>query len=162
MSATTKEILRCLGRAACVDGNSQASAVPSETRERFSSGRIPRGLLAAPVHLRPLRIGFDQWREEQGRCLLSRLAECPNRIHDLHRPDPLRPEGKVVSGLPAVSADVPIYNIDLPYPLFQKDQDHRDVWDYYTNTSQGTPRSGQVVEKQTGKKMITTVERAGI
>jgi len=27
--------------------------------------------------------------------------------------------------------DVPIYNIDLPYPLFQKDQDHRDVWGYY-------------------------------
>jgi hypothetical protein len=27
--------------------------------------------------------------------------------------------------------DVPIYNLDLPYPLFQRDQDHRDVWGYY-------------------------------
>ena len=50
--------------------------------------------------------------------------------------------------------DVPIYNIDLPYPMFQRDQDHRDVWDYYHKYIVKQLR-GLVafVEGQTGKKM---------
>ena len=50
--------------------------------------------------------------------------------------------------------DVPIYNMDLPYPLFQRDQDHRDVWGYYHKYIVKELR-GLVtfVEEQTGKKM---------
>jgi benzoyl-CoA reductase/2-hydroxyglutaryl-CoA dehydratase subunit BcrC/BadD/HgdB len=49
---------------------------------------------------------------------------------------------------------VPIYNIDLPYPLFEKDRDHREVWGYYhkyiVKELQGLVK---FLEEQTGKKM---------
>src|SRR4030042_1323800 len=50
--------------------------------------------------------------------------------------------------------EVPIYNMDLPYPLFEKDTDHRDVWGYYHKYIVKQLRGLiSFVEEQTKKKM---------
>ncbi len=101
-------------------------------------------------------LGFDQWREQ--------LGEMP--------PDPpwggqVRPDFMISSGqilcdprakwyqaTQQYMPDVPIYNIDLPYPLFDPKRDHREVWDYYHKYIV-REFSGLIsfLEEQTGKKM---------
>jgi benzoyl-CoA reductase/2-hydroxyglutaryl-CoA dehydratase subunit BcrC/BadD/HgdB len=50
--------------------------------------------------------------------------------------------------------DVPIYNIDLPYPLFDPNRDHREVIGYYHKYIVKELKGFiAFLEKQTGKKM---------
>ena len=50
--------------------------------------------------------------------------------------------------------DVPIYNIDLPYPLYDPKRDHREVWGYYHQYIVKEFRGLiSFLEEHTGKKM---------
>ena len=78
-------------------------------------------------------LGFDQWREEG-----SEMPPNP-AWGGQPRPDFMLSSGQILcdprskwyQACQQFMPDVPIYNIDLPYPLYQKDRDHREVWDYY-------------------------------
>ncbi len=101
-------------------------------------------------------IGFDNWREELGE--MPPDAPWGGQV----RPDFMISSGQILcdprskwyQASQQYMPDVPIYNIDLPYPLFEKEIDHREVWGYYHRYIVEEYR-GLVafLEEQTGKKM---------
>ncbi len=101
-------------------------------------------------------LGFDQWREE--------LGEMPPEAPwgGQARPDFMISTGQILCDPRAkwyqaaqqYMPDVPIYNIDLPYPLYDPNHDHREVWGYYHKYIVKEMRGFvSFLEEQTGKKM---------
>jgi len=101
-------------------------------------------------------LGFDQWREE--------LGEMPPNAPwgGQARPDFMVSTGQILCDPRAkwyqaaqqYMPDVPIYNIDLPYPLYDPNHDHREVWGYYHKYIVKEMRGFvSFLEEQTGKKM---------
>ncbi len=101
-------------------------------------------------------IGFDQWREE--------LKEMPPEAPwgGQVRPDFMLSSGQILcdprnkwyQAVQEFMPDVPIFNVDLPYPLYEDDIEVSDVQDYYirhiTDELRGLIR---FLEEQTGKKI---------
>lgn len=78
-------------------------------------------------------LGFDQWREE--------LGEMPPEPPwgGQARPSVMLSSGQIIcdprnkwyQALQQYMPDVPIYNVGLPFPLYEDDIDHHDVEGYY-------------------------------
>ncbi|MEJ2724742.1 MAG: 2-hydroxyacyl-CoA dehydratase family protein [Deltaproteobacteria bacterium] len=101
-------------------------------------------------------LGFDQWREELG----DMPPDSP--WGGQARPDFMISSGQILcdprtkwyQAAQQFMPDVPIYNIDLPHPLFDPKRDHREVWGYYHKYIVEQLRGlVSFVEEQTGKKM---------
>ena len=101
-------------------------------------------------------LGFDHWREE--------LGEMPPEAPwgGQARPDFMISTGQILCDPRAkwyqaaqqYMPDVPIYNIDLPYPLYHPDRDHREELPYYHKyIVEELKGLIAFVEEQTGKKM---------
>ena len=101
-------------------------------------------------------IGFDQWREE--------LGEMPPDAPwgGMARPDFMISTGQILCDPRAkwyqasqqYMPDVPIYNMDMPYPLYDRTTDHREALGYYHKYVVKELRGLiDFLEKQTGKKM---------
>ena len=101
-------------------------------------------------------LGFDHWREE--------LGEMPPDAPwgGQARPDFMISTGQILCDPRAkwyqaaqqYMPDVPIYNIDLPYPLYHPDRDHREELPYYHKyIVEELKGLIAFVEEQTGKKM---------
>jgi benzoyl-CoA reductase/2-hydroxyglutaryl-CoA dehydratase subunit BcrC/BadD/HgdB len=101
-------------------------------------------------------LGFDQWREELG-------SMPPNSPWGGQvKPDFMISSGQILcdprykwyQAAQQYMPDVPIYNVDLPYPLYEKDVKETDIQDYYikfiVEELHGLVR---FLEGQTGKKM---------
>ena len=124
--------------------------------ERFLQRAESLGLSRSLCTYALCGIGFDQWREELGQ--MPPDAPWGGQV----RPDFMISSGQILcdprskwyQASQQFMPDVPIYNIDLPYPLFQRNQDHRDVWGYYHKYIVKQLR-GLVafIEEQTKKKM---------
>jgi benzoyl-CoA reductase/2-hydroxyglutaryl-CoA dehydratase subunit BcrC/BadD/HgdB len=97
----------------------------------------------------PAKRGFA-WSEETGINALPELVDVMISTGQIL----CDPRSKWYQASQQFMPDVPIYNIDLPHPLFQRDQDHREVWGYYHKYIVKQLR-GLVafLEEQTGKKM---------
>ena len=102
-------------------------------------------------------IGFDQWREELG-------GEMPPDAPwgGQVRPDMMISSGQILCDPRAkwyqtsqqYMPDVPIFNMDMPYPLYDPKQDHREVMGYYHKYIVKELRGlVSFLEDQTGKKM---------
>ncbi|MBW2005996.1 MAG: 2-hydroxyacyl-CoA dehydratase, partial [Deltaproteobacteria bacterium] len=101
-------------------------------------------------------LGFDQWREK--------LGEMPPDAPwgGQARPDMMLSSGQILcdprnkwyQAAQQFMPDVPIYDVGLPYPLYEDDIEVADVQDYYIKHITEELR-GLVtfLEKQTGKKM---------
>jgi len=101
-------------------------------------------------------LGFDQWREE--------LAEMPPDAPwgGQARPDMMLSSGQILcdprnkwyQAAQQFMPDVPIHNVDLPYPFYEDDIHYSEVQDYYIKHIMEELR-GLVafLEKQTGTKM---------
>ena len=101
-------------------------------------------------------LGFDQWREK--------LGEMPPDAPwgGQARPDMMLSSGQILcdprnkwyQAAQQYMPDVPIYDVALPYPLYEDDIEVADVADYYIKYIVEELR-GLVIflEKQTGKKM---------
>jgi len=101
-------------------------------------------------------LGFDQWREEAGE--MPPDAPWGGQV----RPDFMVSTGQILCDPRAkwyqaaqqYMPDVPIYNIDLPHPLFDPKKDHREVWGYYHKYLVAQYRGFiKFVEDITGNKM---------
>jgi len=101
-------------------------------------------------------LGFDQWREK----LNSMPPEAP--WGGQARPDMMLSSGQILcdprnkwyQAVQQYMPDVPIYNVGLPYPLYEDDIDIADVQDYYIKYIVEELRGlVKFLEKQTGKKM---------
>ena len=101
-------------------------------------------------------LGFDNWREE--------LGEMPPEAPwgGQARPDFMISTGQILCDPRAkwyqaaqqYMPDVPIYNIDLPYPLYHPDRDHREELPYYHKyIVEELKGLIAFLEEQTGKKM---------
>jgi benzoyl-CoA reductase/2-hydroxyglutaryl-CoA dehydratase subunit BcrC/BadD/HgdB len=101
-------------------------------------------------------LGFDQWREE--------LGEMPPDAPwgGQARPDFMISTGQILcdprskwyQACQQYMPDVPIYNIDLPYPLYDPKRDHREVWGYYHKyICQQLRGFVAFCEQQTGKRI---------
>ncbi len=101
-------------------------------------------------------LGFDQWREE--------LGEMPPEAPwgGQARPDMMISSGQILCDPRAkwyqaaqqYMPDVPIYNIDLPHPLYDPKNDHKEQWAYYHKYIVEQLRGlVSFLEEQTGKKM---------
>lgn len=101
-------------------------------------------------------IGFDNWREE--------LGEMPPKAPwgGQARPDFMISTGQILCDPRAkwyqaaqqYMPDVPIYNIDMPYPLFDPNKDHREELGYYHKYIVKELKGLiSFLEEQTGKKM---------
>lgn len=153
---THEEILRAMDVVPVWTENFAGICGAKHDSERFLERAESLGLSRSLCTYALCGIGFDQWREE--------LGEMP--------PDPpwggqVRPDFMISSGQilcdprakwyqasQQYMPDVPIYNMDLPYPLFDPKQDHREVWVYYHKYVVKELRGLiSFVEEQTGKKM---------
>ncbi|MDD5205247.1 MAG: 2-hydroxyacyl-CoA dehydratase family protein, partial [Desulfobacterales bacterium] len=124
--------------------------------ERFLQRAESLGLSRSLCTYALCGIGFDQWREELG----TMPPDAP--WGGMAKPDFMISSGQILCDPRAkwyqasqqFMPDVPIYNMDLPYPLFEKNLDHREVRDYYHKYIVKELR-GLVafVEERTGKKM---------
>jgi len=124
--------------------------------ERFLQRAETLGLSRSLCTYALCGIGYDQWREE--------LGETPPNAPwgGQARPDFMIQTGQILcdprskwyQASQQFMPDIPIYSIDLPYPLFQRDRDHREVMGYYHRYIVKEMR-GLIafVEKMTGKKM---------
>jgi len=101
-------------------------------------------------------LGFDQWREE--------LGEMPPDAPwgGQARPDMMLSSGQILcdprnkwyQASQQYMPDVPIHNVDLPYPLYEDDIEVADVQDYYIkHIIEELRLLIKFLEKQTGKKM---------
>ncbi|HBF42484.1 MAG TPA: hypothetical protein DDW42_02425 [Desulfobacteraceae bacterium] len=101
-------------------------------------------------------IGFDQWREE--------LGEMPPDPPwgGQARPDMMLSSGQILcdprnkwyQASQLYMPDVPVYNVDLPYPLFDDDIEVADVRNYYVkHIVEELHGLVGFLEDQTGKKM---------
>jgi benzoyl-CoA reductase/2-hydroxyglutaryl-CoA dehydratase subunit BcrC/BadD/HgdB len=101
-------------------------------------------------------LGFDAWREE--------LGEMPPDAPwgGQARPDMMLGSGQILcdprnkwyQAAQHYMPDVPIYDVGMPWPLYESDYDYREVQDYYVKYIV-TELRGLVkfLEKHTGKKM---------
>ena len=124
--------------------------------ERFLERAESLGLSRSLCTYALCGIGFDQWREE--------LGEMPpdQPWGGQVRPDMMISTGQILCDPRAkwfqasqqYMPDVPIYNMDMPYPLFDPKQDHRKVWgDYHKYIVKEMRGLINFLEEQTGKKM---------
>jgi benzoyl-CoA reductase/2-hydroxyglutaryl-CoA dehydratase subunit BcrC/BadD/HgdB len=101
-------------------------------------------------------LGFDQWREE--------LGEMPPDAPwgGQARPDMMLSSGQILcdprnkwyQASQQYMPDVPIHNVDLPYPLYEDDIEVADVQNYYIkHIIEELRLLIKFLEKQTGKKM---------
>ena len=124
--------------------------------ERFLQRAESLGLSRSLCTYALCGIGFDQWREE--------LGEMPPDAPwgGQARPDFMLSSGQILcdprskwyQACQQYMPDVPIYNIDLPYPLYDPKRDHREVWGYYHQYIVKEFRGLiSFLEEHTGKKM---------
>ncbi len=101
-------------------------------------------------------IGFDQWREELG----SMPPDAP--WGGQAKPDFMLSSGQILcdprnkwyQAVQQYMPDVPIYNVGLPWPVYEDDIEVADVEDYYINYIVEELRGlVRFLEEQTGKKM---------
>jgi benzoyl-CoA reductase/2-hydroxyglutaryl-CoA dehydratase subunit BcrC/BadD/HgdB len=101
-------------------------------------------------------LGFDQWREELG----DMPPDAPRGGQA--RPDMMLSSGQILcdprnkwyQASQQYMPDVPIHNVDLPYPLYEDDIEVADVQDYYIkHIIEELRLLIKFLEKQTGKKM---------
>jgi benzoyl-CoA reductase/2-hydroxyglutaryl-CoA dehydratase subunit BcrC/BadD/HgdB len=101
-------------------------------------------------------LGFDQWREE--------LGEMPPESPwgGQARPDVMLSSGQILcdprnkwyQAVQQYMPDVPIYNVGLPWPLYEDDVDHHEVEDYYVKYIKEELRELiRFLEKQLHRKM---------
>jgi benzoyl-CoA reductase/2-hydroxyglutaryl-CoA dehydratase subunit BcrC/BadD/HgdB len=101
-------------------------------------------------------LGFDAWREE--------LGEMPPEAPwgGQARPDMMLGSGQILcdprnkwyQAAQHYMPDVPIYDVGLPWPLYESDYDYRDVQDYYVKYIVKELKGlVEFLEKHTGKKM---------
>lgn len=101
--------------------------------ERFLQRAESLGLSRSLCTYALCGIGFDQWREELGE--MPPDAPWGGQV----KPDCMISTGQILCDPRAkwyqasqqYMPDVPIYNIDLPHPLFDPKKDHREEWGYY-------------------------------
>ncbi len=124
--------------------------------ERFLERAESQGLSRSLCTYALCGIGFDQWREK--------LGEMPPDAPwgGQARPDMMLSSGQILcdprnkwyQASQQYMPDVPIHNVDLPYPLYEDDIEVADVQDYYIKhiieELQGLVK---FLEKQTGTKM---------
>ena len=101
-------------------------------------------------------IGFDQWREELG----SMPPDAP--WGGQAKPDFMLSSGQILcdprnkwyQAVQQYMPDVPIYNVGLPWPVYEDDIEVADVEDYYINYIVEELRGlVRFLEEQTGKRM---------
>ena len=151
-----EEILRAMDVVPVWTENFAGICGAKRDAERFLQRAESLGLSRSLCTYALCGIGFDQWREELGQ--MPPDAPWGGQA----RPDMMISTGQILcdprskwyQASQQFMPDVPIYNMDLPYPMFQRDQDHRDVWGYYHKYIVKQLR-GLVafLEEQTGKKM---------
>jgi benzoyl-CoA reductase/2-hydroxyglutaryl-CoA dehydratase subunit BcrC/BadD/HgdB len=101
-------------------------------------------------------LGFDAWREE--------LGEMPPDAPwgGQARPDMMLGSGQILcdprnkwyQAAQHYMPDVPIYDVGMPWPLYEDDYDYRDVQDYYVKYIVDELKGlVKFLEKHTGKKM---------
>ncbi|MGD9116501.1 MAG: 2-hydroxyacyl-CoA dehydratase family protein [Dehalococcoidia bacterium] len=101
-------------------------------------------------------LGFDAWREE--------LGEMPPDAPwgGQARPDMMLGSGQILcdprnkwyQAAQHYMPDVPIYDVGLPWPLYEDDYDYRDVQEYYVKYIVDELKGlVKFLEKHTGKKM---------
>jgi benzoyl-CoA reductase/2-hydroxyglutaryl-CoA dehydratase subunit BcrC/BadD/HgdB len=101
-------------------------------------------------------LGFDAWREE--------LGEMPPDAPwgGQARPDMMLGSGQILcdprnkwyQAAQHYMPDVPIYDVGLPWPLYEDDYDYREVQDYYVKYIVEELRGlVKFLEKHTGRKM---------
>ncbi len=124
--------------------------------ERFLQKAESLGLSRSLCTYALCGIGFDQWREELGE--MPPDAPWGGQV----RPDFMLSSGQILcdprskwyQACQQYMPDVPIYNIDLPYPLYDPKRDHREVWGYYQKYIVKEFRGLiSFLEEHTGKKM---------
>jgi len=128
-----EEILRALDVLPVWTENFAGVCGAKRDSERFLQRAESLGLSRSLCTYALCGIGFDQWREEQGQM----PPEAP--WGGMPKPDFMVSTGQILCDPRAkwyqasqqYMPDVPIYNMDLPYPLFERDRDHREVWGYY-------------------------------
>lgn len=151
-----EEILRAMDVVPVWTENFAGICGAKRDSERFLARAESLGLSRSLCTYALCGIGFDQWREELG----AMPPESPwgGQV----KPDFMVSTGQILCDPRAkwyqasqqFTPDVPIYNIDLPYPLFDRNRDHREVWGYYHKYIVKELRGFiAFVEKQTGKKM---------
>jgi benzoyl-CoA reductase/2-hydroxyglutaryl-CoA dehydratase subunit BcrC/BadD/HgdB len=101
-------------------------------------------------------IGFDQWREELG----AMPPDAP--WGGQARPDVMLSSGQILcdprnkwyQAVQQYMPDIPIYNVGLPWPMYEDDIEVSDVQDYYIKYIIAELRGlVEFLERQTGKKM---------
>ena len=124
--------------------------------ERFLERSESLGLSRSLCTYALCGIGFDQWREE--------LGEMPPDAPwgGQAKPDMMLSSGQILcdprnkwyQASQQYMPDVPVYNVDLPYPLYEDDIEVSEVQDYYIRHITEELR-GLVtfLEAQTGTKM---------
>jgi len=101
-------------------------------------------------------LGFDAWREE--------LGEMPPEAPwgGQARPDMMLGSGQILcdprnkwyQAAQHYMPDVPIYDVGMPWPLYENDYDYREVQDYYVKYIVKELKGlVEFLEKHTGKKM---------
>jgi len=101
-------------------------------------------------------LGFDAWREE--------LGEMPPEAPwgGQARPDFMLGSGQILcdprnkwyQAAQHYMPDVPIYDVGMPWPLYENDYDYREVQDYYVKYIVDELKGlVEFLEKHTGKKM---------
>ena len=151
-----EEILRALDVVPVWTENFAGICGAKRDAERFLARAESLGLSRSLCTYALCGIGFDQWREE--------LGEMPPESPwgGQARPDFMISSGQILcdprtkwfQASQQYMPDVPIYSIDLPYPLYDKNIDHREVMGYYHRYLVKELRGlVKFVEEQTGKKM---------
>jgi benzoyl-CoA reductase/2-hydroxyglutaryl-CoA dehydratase subunit BcrC/BadD/HgdB len=124
--------------------------------ERFLERAESLGLSRSLCTYALCGIGFDQWREESGE-----MPPDPPWGGQV-QPDMMISSGQILCDPRAkwyqasqqYMPNVPIYNMDMPYPLFDPKQDYRKVWGYYHKYIVKEMRGFiTFLEEQTGNKM---------
>jgi benzoyl-CoA reductase/2-hydroxyglutaryl-CoA dehydratase subunit BcrC/BadD/HgdB len=120
--------------------------------ERAESENLSRSLCTYAL----CGLGFDAWREE-----LGEMPPNPPWGGQI-KPDMMLgsgqllcdPRSKWFQAAQHYMPDVPVFNIGLPYPVFERDTDYHEVQGYYVKHIVEQLR-GLIafLEKQTGKKM---------
>lgn len=151
-----EEILRAMDVVPVWTENFSGICGAKRDAERFLERAESQGLSRSLCTYALCGIGFDNWREELGE--MPPDAPWGGQV----RPDFMISSGQILcdprskwyQATQQYMPDVPIYNIDLPYPLFDKNRDHREVWGYYhkyiVEEFRGLVR---FLEEHTGKKM---------
>jgi benzoyl-CoA reductase/2-hydroxyglutaryl-CoA dehydratase subunit BcrC/BadD/HgdB len=151
-----EEILRALDILPLWTENFAGVCGAKRDAERFLQRAESLGLSRSLCTYALCGIGFDQWREEMG----SMPPDAP--WGGQARPDFMLSSGQILcdprtkwyQAAQQFMPDVPIYTIDLPYPLYDPKRDHREVWGYYHKYIVAQLR-GLVAfcEEQSGKRM---------